>query len=115
MDPETRVYLDEMRQEMHRRFDNVDRRFDAMDRRFDGVGQRFGEVDRRFDEVRQQFADVDHSFGDVDRRFVQVDGELRRHFRVLIESVRHEIRIVAEMVAANTESIMALRVRLDAR
>ena len=51
--------------------------------------------------------------GGMNRRFDNV--ELRRHFGVLIESVRHEIQIVAEMVAANTESITALRVRLDAR
>jgi hypothetical protein len=76
-----------MRQEMHRRFDDVDQRLAAVDRRFVGM----------------------------DQRFVEVDGALRRHFGVLVESVRHDIQIVAEMVAANTESITALRVRLDAR
>ena len=101
MDLETRGYLDEMRLEMNSRFDNVDHRFDEVDRRFT-------EVDRRFDEVDQRFVQVDE-------RFVEVDGELRRHFGVLAESVRHDIQIVAEMVAANTESITALRVRLDAR
>jgi hypothetical protein len=40
---------------------------------------------------------------------------MRRHFGILIEQVRHELQIVAEMVVANTESIATLRQRLDAR
>ena len=129
VDPETRAYLDDMRQEMGRRFDGVDQRLDAMDlrfdgvdgrldamdERFDGVDQRFDAMDHRFEAMGRRFDEVDRQFVDVDRRFVQVDGGLRRHFGVLIESVRHEIQIVAEMVAANTESIVALRLRLDAR
>jgi hypothetical protein len=107
--------MDQRFVEVDRRFDGMDQRFVEVDRRFDGMDQRFVEVDRRFDGMDQRFSEMDGRFGDVDRRFVQVDGELRRHFGVLIESVRHEIQIVAEMVAANTESIMALRVRLDAR
>lgn len=65
-------------------------------------------LDRRFDAVDQRF-DV------VDRRFVELDAELRRHFGVMIEQVRHELQIVAEMVLANTESIATIRLRLDAR
>jgi hypothetical protein len=58
---------------------------------------------------------ADRRFDGVDQRVVQLEGELRRHFGVLAESVRHEVQIVAEMVGANTEAITALRVRLDAR
>ena len=64
------------------------------------LDQRFGGIDRRFDGV--------------DRRFVELDAELRRHFGVLIEQIRHELQLVAEMVVANTEAIAVLRVRLDA-
>jgi hypothetical protein len=70
VDSETRAYLDDMRLEMHRRFDGVD------------------------------------------RRFVELDVELRRHFGVLIEQIRHELQLVAEMVVANTESISVIRARL---
>ena len=122
VDPETRAYLDEMRQEMNemrreinRRFDHVDRRFDDVDQRFVTVDQRFVGLDQRFAAVDQGFVGVDQRFVGIDQRFVQLEGELRRHFGVLVESVRHEIQIVAEMVAANTEAITALRVRLDAR
>jgi hypothetical protein len=77
VDPETRAYLDDMRLDMHRRFDGVDRRFDG-----------------------------------VDRRFVELEAELRRHFGVLIEQIRHELQLVAEMVVANTEAISLIRARL---
>jgi hypothetical protein len=87
VDPELRAYLDQ-------RFSAIDGRFDGIDRRFDGI---------------------DGRFGGVDRRFVELDAELRRHFGVLIEQIRHELQLVAEMVVANTESIAVLRVRLDAR
>lgn len=87
MDPELRDYLDQ--------------RFSAIDQRFDGIDQHFDAIDQRF--------------GGVDRRFVELDAELRRHFGVLIEQIRHELQLVAEMVVANTEAIAVLRVRLGAR
>ena len=87
VDPETRAYLGDMRRELNLRFDGVDRRFDGVDQRFDGI----------------------------DQRFVQLESELRRHFGVLIEQVRHELQIVAEMVVENTESIATIRARLEAR
>jgi hypothetical protein len=34
---------------------------------------------------------------------------------VLIEQVRHDLQIVAEMVVENTESIATIRARLEAR
>jgi hypothetical protein len=83
-DAETRAYLDDMRLEMRRRFDGVDRRFDGIDGRLDGV----------------------------DRRFVELEAELRRHFGVLIEQIRHELQLVAEMVVATTGAISLIRARL---
>jgi hypothetical protein len=72
-----------------------------MDQRFDGMDQRLDGVDQRLDGV--------------DQRFVQLESELRRHFGVLIEQVRHDLQIVAEMVVENTESIAIIRARLEAR
>lgn len=54
-------------------------------------------------------------FDGVDQRFVRLESELRRHFGVLIEQVRHDLQIVAEMVVENTESIATIRARLEAR
>ncbi len=100
MDPELRAYLDQ-------RFSAIDQRFDSSDQRFDGIDQRFDGIDQRFDGVDQRF-------DGIDRRLVELDAELRRHFGVLVEQIRHELQLVAEMVVANTEAIAVLRVRLDA-
>jgi hypothetical protein len=66
-------------------------------------------------ELNLRFDGVDRRFDGIDQRFVQLESELRRHFGVLIEQVRHELQIVAEMVVENTESIATIRARLEAR
>ena len=53
-----------------------------MDQRFDQVDRRFEQVDQRFDQVE----------GRVDATAV----ETRRHFDVVAEGLRGEIRVVAE-------------------
>jgi hypothetical protein len=78
------------------------------------LDQRFGGIDQHLARIDQRFDGVDQRFDGVDRRFVELDAELRRHFGVLIEQIRHELKLVAEMVVANTEAIAVLRVRLDA-
>jgi archaellum component FlaC len=115
VDPETRAYLEDMRRELNLRFDGVDRRFDGVDQRLDGIDQRLDGIDQRFDGVDQRFDGVDQRFDGIDQRFVQLESELRRHFGVLIEQVRHDLQIVAEMVVENTESIATIRARLEAR
>ncbi len=121
VDPELRAYLRERFDAVDRRFDAVDGRFDTVDRRFNAVDGRFDAVDDRFDALDQRFgaADqridgVDQRLDTVDRRFVALETEVR-HSGVLIEQVRHEVQVVAEMVVANTEAITQLRRRLDAR
>jgi len=96
------------------RFDTVDRRFNAVDGRFDAVDDRFDALDQRFGAADQRIDGVDQRLDTVDRRFVALETEVR-HSGVLIEQVRHEVQVVAEMVVANTEAITQLRRRLDAR
>ena len=114
VDPELRAYLDERFDAVDRRFEAVDGRFDAVDRRFDAVDDRFDAIDQRFGAADQRIDGVDQRLDTVDRRFVALETEVR-HSGVLIEQVRHEVQVVAEMVVANTEAITQLRRRLDAR
>ena len=61
--------MDDFRDEVNRRFQDVDKRFDKVDKRFD----RFeGDVDRRFDKV-------DHELGRINDRF---DGLYRATYVV---------------------------------
>jgi archaellum component FlaC len=90
------------------RFDGVDRRFDAVDQRFDAVDRRFEGVDQRRDAVDRTFEAVDHRLDKADQRFDAVDqrfDELKRHFDVVGESLRGDIRLVAEgLVGADERS-----------
>jgi hypothetical protein len=91
-----------------RRFDGVDRRFDAVDQRFDAVDRRFEGVDQRLVAVDRTFEAVDHRLDKADQRFDAVDqrfDELKRHFDVVGESLRGDIRLVAEgLVGADERS-----------
>jgi hypothetical protein len=75
------------------RFVAVDKRFDAVDQRFDAVDQRFDAVDKRFDEVKAQL-------------------------RTEIESVRGDVKLVAEGFATQTGILKRMdsdRERLERR
>src|SRR5437763_14894295 len=75
--PETLQTIGEKIAALGKRFDAVDERFDAVDQRFDAVDQRFDAVDQRFEEVKAQL-------------------------RTEIESVRGDVTLVAEGLAAQT-------------
>jgi len=83
--------MDDFRDEVYRRFDDVDTRFekfeDEVDKRFDAVGRRFDkfedEVDKRFNKVEGGIHDLRSEmkagFDDVNSRFV---GLYRAQFMV---------------------------------
>ena len=111
VDDETRASFDELRRALSVEFGLIAARFDAVDGRFAAVDRRFDAVDGRFDAVDRRFDAVDQRFDALEQRVEAV----RREMGVLIEDVRHDLRAVAEQVAANTEAIDDLRARLDAR
>jgi len=108
VDAETRAYLDDFRRELTSelgritaRFDDLDQRleeeFSGVDAQLSGIGRRGGGLDQRLDILEDRIEAV------------------RREVGVLIQHARQDVRLVTEMVVANTEAIGALRVRLDAR
>jgi hypothetical protein len=90
-----------------RRFDAVERRFDAVDQRFDADDQRFVAVDQRFgvvaeglrSEIRAGDEKAVRRLDAVDQRF----DELKRHFDVVGESLRGDIRLIAEGLVGTSE------------
>ena len=82
MDQELTAFLIERFGEISRRFDDVYRRFDSIDQRFDSIDQRFDAVDRRFDATDRK----------IDEKF----EEAKRHFGVLADDLRGQIRVVAD-------------------
>ena len=81
MDDELVAFLNE-------RFDDAQRRLEAsFDRRFSDAHQRLeASLDRRFDQAERR---LDASF---DQRF----EEAKRYFGVIAESLRNDVRLVAE-------------------
>jgi hypothetical protein len=72
-------------------------------------------LDQRFNAVDERFNVVGRQLEAVGRRFIELEAELRRHFGILVQQIRHELQVVAEMVVANTEAIARLRAQRDAR
>jgi hypothetical protein len=102
---------------VERRLDRRDERFDAIDRRFDATDQRFDATDQRFDAMDQRFDAMDQRFDAMDQRVdaLQTESreglaENRRHFGVLHEDLRDQIRLIAEGFATTNERIDRLEI-----
>ena len=95
------------------RFDTIDRRFDAVDQRFEAVDRRFEAVDRRFDAVDQRFAAVDQRFDAVETAIREDGIATRRHMDIIAESLRSEIRVIAEGHAVLTDKAVTTTSRQD--
>lgn len=95
-----------------------------MDEQFADVKRQFMGVRQQFADVRQQFTRVDEQFARVDDRFTRVDEQLlrlaaenaaaheatRRHFDVVGEHLRADLRIVIDKVVAVGDDVTRLRV-----
>ena len=96
------------------RFASVDTRFESVDARLASVDARIESVDARVTSVDAHLASVDAGLASLDARFPSVDArfeailehinasasETRRHFDVVAESLRSDIRLLAEGLVA---------------
>jgi len=67
-----------------------------LDERFAGITQRFEQVDRRFEQVDRRFEQIDRRFEEMRREMHAGFDEVKRHNGVLVEDLRHQVRLVAE-------------------
>jgi len=113
---ELKQHIDEQFAGVDQRFAGVDQRFASIDQRFASIDQRFANIDQRFANIDQQFANIDQQFADIkedmDRRFSAVDARIveegritRRHFDVVAEDLKREIRTLAATVAASQRTL----------
>jgi archaellum component FlaC len=61
----TDARIDDFKETVNQRFDQVDRRFDQVDKRFELVDKRFDLVDKRFERVDRQFAEVKNEISEL--------------------------------------------------
>ncbi len=80
----------------------LNRRFTEVDARFDAVDRRFTEVDARLDEMATK------------QELREQQAETRRHFEVVAEGLRSEIRQVAEGVLSVDEKLGRFRQEVQA-
>jgi len=83
----------------------MDAGFAEVDRRFAAVDRRFAEVDQRFAEVDQRFAQVDARFDALDERITRESETTRRHFDVVAEDLRSDMRMIADAVATMSTTL----------
>ena len=68
----------EMRDDMDKRFGEMNTRFGEVDKRFAEMNTRFGEVDKRFGEMNTQFSGVDARIAAMDIRLnTKIDSNLK--------------------------------------
>ena len=77
----------------------------SIDQRFDTVDERFGSVDARLSKLDEHSGSVDAQLKTVNARFDKVDtrfDEMKAQLRTEIESVRGDVKLVGEGLAAQT-------------
>ena len=111
MDAETRAYLDQtlgvFRDEFSRGFANLHQEFGALHQEFGSLRQEFG-------TVREEFGTLRADFDELRREVRESAAETRRHFDVVAEDLRHDIRGIAEGVIALSERVDRLGVSVRA-
>jgi len=94
-----------------RRFATIDRRFAAIDRRFAAVDRRFDAVDRRFERVERSIVDLRV---ELRAEIARSAEETRRHFDVVVESLRDDLRIFADAIGLQTDRLNRHETRITA-
>lgn len=102
---ELKVAMDAQFAEMKSQFAEADQRFAQVDQRFERIDQRFEQVDQRFAQVDDRFDKVDERLDALDARITSEGVATRRHFDVVVEDVKSDIRLLASAVAANTTAL----------
>jgi hypothetical protein len=79
---------------------------EELTRRFDGIDGQFATVDQRFDAMDQRF---DHLVA-----FVKEEGAAtRRHFDIVAEAMRADVKLIAEGHGALETSVAGLDARVE--
>ncbi len=110
MDTDTIEAIESLRGDIHQFEARSTLRFDALDARFDGLEGRIEQLDARVKGLDARVEGLDARVDRLDQRQEQRFEETRRHFDVIAESLRDDIRMIAEgLVALSTKVDQAFR------
>lgn len=68
--------MEDILQQILKRFDGIDDKFDLIDKRFDSIDQRFESIDQKFDSIDQRFESMDQKFDSINNSLVSMDNRL---------------------------------------
>lgn len=97
--------VDELKAAMDAQFLEMKAQFTEVDQRFAQVDERFTQVDERFTQVDERFDKVDERLDTLDTRITTEGVDTRRHFDVVAEDLKSQIRLIASAVVANTATL----------
>ena len=97
--------VNELKAAMDAQFVEMKAQFAEVDQRFAQVDERFDKVDERFDKVDERFDKVDERLDTLDARITSEGVATRRHFDVVVEDVKSDIRLLAGSVVAVTATL----------
>ena len=103
------------------RFDVLEGRFDVLEGRFDGLETRADATEARADKfesyVLAEFAELKASVNflseKIDHNAKKHSQELARYFQMVLEQSRHEMKLFAEGINANSARLDNLEPRVD--
>ena len=103
------------------RFDNLEGRFDVLEGRFDGLETRADATEARADKfesyVLAEFAELKASVNflseKIDHNAKKHSQELARYFQMVLEQSRHDMKLFAEGINANSARLDNLEPRVD--
>lgn len=79
-----------------------------MDAAFEQVGERFQEVDKRFEQVDKRLEHIDARFDRLERRIDEHETTIRRHFDVIAEDLKSQIRASVDASAQNQRHLASM-------
>ena len=97
--------VNELKAAMDAQFVEMKAQFAEVDQRFAQVDERFDKVDERFDKVDERLDKVDERLDTLDARITSEGVATRRHFDVVVEDVKSDIRLLAGSVVAVTATL----------
>jgi hypothetical protein len=123
VDAETRAYLDQVlgafRDDVSRGFGTLREEFGTLREEFGTLRGEFGTLRGEFGTLRGEFGTLRGEFEALRQEVRDTASETRRHFDVVAEYLRHDIRGIAEGVIGLSERVdrlgTGLRTEMDER
>ena len=107
--------VSELKADMDAAFTQVDEQFEQVDEQFKQVHEQFEQVDERFRQVDERFEQVDRRFDSIETRLDVMDRRItdearttRRHFDVVAEDLKSQLKAVADASAQSERRLASI-------